>query len=100
MCVLDLIEFHNDSQIKEVTKAMVIMVQALYIYLERIQLVYEVRNTSNDSRGQPQMISPVLYVKLTPDNRQRTDSNLQERELENPIYGEAEESGENNSMLF
>ena len=31
----------------------------------------------------------------TPDNRQRTDSNLQERELENPIYGEADESEEN-----
>ena len=57
--------------------------------------MYEIENTTNESRGQPQMISPVRYVKSTPDNRQRTDSNLQERELENPIYGEADESGEN-----
>ena len=50
--------------------------------------MYEIRNTTNDSRGQDQIISPVHYVKSTPDNRQRTDSNVQERELENPIYGE------------
>ena len=50
--------------------------------------MYEIGNTTNDSRGQPQTISPVHYMISTLDNRQRTDSNVQERELENPIYGE------------
>ena len=60
--------------------------------------VSEAGNTANGNSGrrQPKVISPVHYVKPTPvqDNRQRTDSEFQERELKNPIYGEAEESRE------
>ena len=55
----------------------------------------EMGSTTNGSRGQPQANSSIHYVASTSTNiRQRSDSNLQEREFKNPIYGDAERSGE------
>ena len=55
----------------------------------------EMGSTTNGSRGQPQANSSMHYVASTSTNiRQRSDSNLQEREFKNPIYGDPEGSGE------
>ena len=56
---------------------------------------HEMGSTTNRSRRQPVANSSVHYVASTSTNiRQRSDSNLQEREFKNPIYGDSEGSGE------